>query len=63
MKLYIADQTCSQAVQIVAHELGLDLDVVHYDTRGGTTSTGEDFSQINPLLYVPVSAAARRSSI
>jgi glutathione S-transferase len=54
MKLYIADQTCSQAVQIIANELGLNPDVIHYDVFDRSTSTGEDFSSVNPLLYVPV---------
>ncbi|MFG1400235.1 glutathione S-transferase family protein [Roseixanthobacter pseudopolyaromaticivorans] len=54
MKLYIADNTCSQAVQIVANELGIDLDLVHFDVVGKTTSNGEDFAALNPMLYVPV---------
>lgn len=53
MKLYIADQTCSQAVQIIANELGLSPQLVHFDVFGRTTSTGEDFAKVNPLLYVP----------
>jgi glutathione S-transferase len=54
MKLYIADQTCSQAVQIIANELSLAPELIHYDVFGKTTSTGEDFAAVNPLLYVPV---------
>ncbi|QJP17343.1 glutathione S-transferase [Starkeya sp. ORNL1] len=54
MKLYLADNTCSQAVQIIANELGLDLDLVHFDVFGKTTSNGEEFSGVNPMLYVPV---------
>ena len=53
MKLYIANQTCSQAVQIIANELGLELELVHFDVFGKSTSNGDDFAQINPLLYVP----------
>ena len=53
MKLFIADQTCSEAVQIIANELGLELELVHFDVWNRTTSNGEDFAQINPLLYVP----------
>lgn len=53
MKLYIADQTCSEAVQIIANELDLDLELVHFDVWNRTTSNGEDFTQINPLFYVP----------
>ncbi|MBZ9783394.1 hypothetical protein K9857_17850 [Pseudomonas sp. REP124] len=29
-KLYIADQTCSQAVQIIANEPGLNPELVHF---------------------------------
>lgn len=53
MKLYIAHGTSSHAAQIVANELDLDIELVHYDVVGKTTSNGEDFSAINPLLYVP----------
>ena len=54
MKLYIAQDTCSRAAQLVANELGLEYDLVHFDVFGKTTSSGEDFGAINPLLYVPV---------
>jgi glutathione S-transferase len=54
MKLYIADQTCSQAVQIIANEIGLAPELIHYDVFGKSTSSGEDFAVINPLGYVPV---------
>lgn len=53
MKLYIADQTCSQAVQIVANELGLEPELVHFDVFDKSTSNGDDFAAVNPLLYVP----------
>ena len=53
MKLFIADQTCSQAVQIIANELGLSPELVHYDVFGRSTSSGESFADVNPLLYVP----------
>ncbi|UQS16709.1 glutathione S-transferase family protein [Pseudomonas sp. HS6] len=53
MKLFIANQTCSQAVQIIANELGLTPELVHFDVFGQTTSNGEDFAAVNPLLYVP----------
>ena len=54
MKIYIADDTCSRAVQLIANELGLDHELVHYDVFGKSTSNGEDFAAVNPLLYVPV---------
>jgi glutathione S-transferase len=53
MKLYIADHTCSQAVQIIANELGLTPELVHYDVFGKSTSNGDDFLAVNPLAYVP----------
>ncbi|NWA24911.1 glutathione S-transferase C-terminal domain-containing protein [Pseudomonas gingeri] len=56
MKLYIANQTCSQAVQIIANEIGLDLELVHFDVFGKSTSNGDNFAEVNPLLYVPALA-------
>ncbi|HWT99979.1 MAG TPA: glutathione S-transferase C-terminal domain-containing protein [Terriglobales bacterium] len=56
MKLYIADQTCSQAIQIVANELGLSPELVHYNVFDKTTSNGDDFAAVNPLGYVPILA-------
>lgn len=53
MKLYIAHGTCSQTVQIIANELDLDLELVHFDVVSKETSNGDNFSEINPLLYVP----------
>ena len=53
MKLFIADDTCSRAVQVIANELGLNPDLVHFDVLGKTTSTGEAFFDVNPLGYVP----------
>lgn len=54
MKLYIADHTCSQAVQIIANELGMAPELVHVDVVGKSTSNGGDFAAVNPMLYVPV---------
>lgn len=54
MKLYIANQTCSQAVQIVANELGLSPELIHYNVFDRTTSNDDDFLKVNPLAYVPV---------
>lgn len=56
MKLYIANQTCSQAVQIIANELGLAPELVHYNVFDRTTSNDDDFMALNPLAYVPVLA-------
>jgi glutathione S-transferase len=54
MKLYIAQATCSLAVQAVANELGLSPELVHYDVFGKTTSDNTHFANVNPLAYVPV---------
>ncbi len=54
MKLYIADKTCSEAVQIVANELNLAPELIHYDVFDKTTSNNDDFAKVNPLGYVPV---------
>jgi len=54
MKLYIAQATCSLAVQAVANELGLSPELVHYDVFGKTTTDGLSFTEVNPLSYVPV---------
>jgi glutathione S-transferase len=56
MKLYIADQTSSQAVQIVTNELGLSPELIHYNVFDKTTSNDGDFTKVNPLSYVPILA-------
>jgi glutathione S-transferase len=54
MKLYIAQATCSLAVQAVANELGLSPELVHYDVFGKTTTDNSNFANVNPFAYVPV---------
>jgi glutathione S-transferase len=54
MKLYIAQATCSLAAQIVANELGLSPELIHYNVVDKTTSSNESFADVNPLGYVPV---------
>lgn len=54
MKLYIAQATCSLAAQLVANELGLSPELVHFDVQDRTTSSGQVFADVNPLAYVPV---------
>jgi glutathione S-transferase len=54
MKLYIAQATCSLAVQTLFNELGLSPELAHYDVFGKTTSDDVHFANINPLAYVPV---------
>jgi glutathione S-transferase len=54
MKLYIARATSSLAPQLVANELGLSPELIHYDVVDKTTSSNEAFAEVNPLGYVPV---------
>ncbi len=63
VKLYIADQTCSQAVQIIANELGLAPELIHFDVVGKSTSNGDNFAEFNPMLYVPVLALDGRKPL
>ncbi|MDB5982163.1 MAG: Glutathione S-transferase [Pseudomonas sp.] len=53
-KLYIANQTCSQTAQIIANELGLNPELIHYNVFDKSTSNDDNFAEINPLGYVPV---------
>lgn len=52
--LYTAKGTGGNAVLVVANEIGVPLNIVHYDTGTRTLSNGKDFRAINPLSYVPV---------
>ncbi len=63
MKLYIADKTCSEAVQIIANELGLKPELIHYNVFDKTTSNGDNFAEVNPLGYVPVLALDDRDDM
>jgi glutathione S-transferase len=54
MKLYIAQATCSLAVQTVANELGLSPELVHFDVFGKSMTEDGSFADVNSLLYVPV---------
>lgn len=54
MKLYIGSDTCARAAQLVANELGVKHELVFVDVFSKSTSNGEDFSAVNPLLYVPI---------
>jgi glutathione S-transferase len=55
MKLFIAQATCSLAVQIVLNELGnKTTEIIHYDVFGKSTSNGDNFAEVNPRGYVPV---------
>ncbi|KAK1249701.1 hypothetical protein MKX08_009704 [Trichoderma sp. CBMAI-0020] len=54
MKLYIGNDTCARAAQLVANELGVKHELVYVDVATKATSNGEDFATVNPLLYVPI---------
>jgi glutathione S-transferase len=41
-------------VGLVANELGLSPELIHFDVHDRTTSNGQSFTEANPLAYVPV---------
>ena len=53
MKLYYSPGACSLAPHIVAHELGIGLELERVDTKTHQTASGGDFYAINPKGYVP----------
>lgn len=53
MKLYYAPGACSLSPHIVAHELGLPLELERVDLKAHKTAAGEDFYAINAKGYVP----------
>lgn len=56
MKLYFAPGACSLSPHIVAHELGIKLELVKVDLSTKKLADGSDFSAINPKGYVPAIA-------
>ena len=53
MKLYFSPFSCSMATRISLYERGAQADFVQVDAKTKRTVDGEDFSQVNPLGYVP----------
>ena len=53
MKLYYSPGACSLAPHIVAHELGIPLELAKVDTKTKQVEGGGDFNAINPKGYVP----------
>jgi glutathione S-transferase len=53
MKLYLTPHACSLAVDIVAHELGIPLDLEWVDVRAKRLRDGSDYFAVNPKGQVP----------
>jgi glutathione S-transferase len=53
MKLYYAPAACSLSPHIIAHELGVKLDLVKVDLATKKTESGADFNAIVAKGYVP----------
>ena len=53
MKLYYAPGACSLSPHIVAHELGIALQLDKVDLKTKQTESGADFLALNPKGYVP----------
>ena len=53
MKLYLTPNACSLAVDIVAREAGILLDLVWVDVRAKKLKNGDDYLAVNPKGQVP----------
>ena len=53
MKLYLTPHACSLAVDIVARELEIPLDLEWVDVRAKRLRDGSDYYKINPKGQVP----------
>jgi len=53
MKLYCSPGACSRAPHIVAHEIGVALDLVKVDLHSKKTADGGDYTQVTAKGYVP----------
>ncbi|HEU4533597.1 MAG TPA: glutathione S-transferase N-terminal domain-containing protein, partial [Polyangiaceae bacterium] len=54
MRLYFTPGACSMSPHIVAHELGIELQLEKVDLASKKTESGKDFAAVNPKGYVPV---------
>lgn len=54
MKLYYTPGACSLSPHIVAHELGIALQLEKIDLKTKQTDSGADYLAINPKGYVPL---------
>jgi glutathione S-transferase len=53
MRLYLTPHACSLAVDIVAREAGIPLDLVWVDVRAKKLKDGSDYFRVNPKGQVP----------
>ncbi|WP_437964323.1 glutathione transferase GstA [Sorangium sp. So ce260] len=53
MKLYFTPGACSLSPHVVAREVGIELTLDKVDLASKKTSSGRDFSAINPKGYIP----------
>ena len=61
MKLYIAKATCSLAVQLVANELGLAPELVHFDVFGNGAPLGSANKRAHRVkIFINIDTEPRR---
>ncbi|WP_438027217.1 glutathione transferase GstA [Sorangium sp. So ce233] len=53
MKLYFSPGACSLSPHVVAREVGIELTLDKVDLASKKTSSGRDYSAINPKGYIP----------
>jgi len=53
MKLYYSPGACSLSPHIIAHAIGVEIELVKVDFSSKKTSDGRDYTAINPKGYVP----------
>ncbi|NWA24363.1 glutathione S-transferase N-terminal domain-containing protein [Pseudomonas gingeri] len=53
MKIYSTPMSSSRAVQIVANEIGVDVELVNVDLKRQMFGEGSDYTAINPNAYLP----------
>lgn len=54
MKLYYSPGACSLAPHILAHELGIPIELERVDNKAKKTQSGQNFWDVNPKGVVPV---------
>lgn len=56
MRLYLTPHTCALAVDVVAREIGVELDLAWVDVRAKRLADGSDLHRVNPKGQVPALA-------